>query len=148
MRSNFGWGRTWNPLRELSQLQQEFNRVVSGIGTPFANASREYPAVNVHTSENSLLLTAELPGLDPEKLDINVTRDSVTLRGERPAEELAADETYHRRERGSGTFSRTITLPCEVDPSATEATYDRGVLKLRLSRPEEQKPHKVQVKVS
>src|SRR5258708_2089754 len=145
MRQSFGWSRGWNPFRELSQLQREFNRVVSDLGHPFANTPQEYPAVNLHTSENSLLLTAEIPGLDPQKLDINVTRDTLTLRGERPAEELTAEESFHRSERGSGAFSRTITLPCEVDPSATEATYERGVLKVRLSRPEEQKPRKVSV---
>lgn len=148
MRPSFGWSRSWNPFRELSQLQREFNRVVSGMGNPLTSVPQEYPAVNLHTGENSLLLTAEIPGLDPQKLDINVTRDTVTLRGERPAEELTADETYHRRERGAGAFSRTVTLPCEVDPSGTDATYDRGVLKLKLARPEEQKPHKVTVKLS
>lgn len=148
MRASFGWNRNWNPLRELSQLQREFSRVVNGLGHPFANVSAEYPPVNLHASENALLLTAEIPGLDPQKLDINVTRESVTLKGERPAEDLGAQETYHRRERGSGAFSRTVTLPCEVDPSAAEATYERGVLKVRLSRPEEQKPQKVSVKVT
>lgn len=148
MRQSFGWSRGWSPFRELSQLQQEFNRVVSGLGNPFTNVQPEYPAINVHTNENSVLLTAEVPGLDAEKLDINVTRDTITLKGERPVAELGAEETYHRRERGAGAFSRTVTLPCEVDPSATEATYERGVLKVRLARPEELKPHRVSVKLS
>ena len=148
MRQSFQLSRGWNPFRDLSQLQHEFHRVVSGFGGPFADMQHDYPTVNLHTSENSVVLTAELPGLDPEKLDVNVTRDTVTLRGEHVEEHVTEGETYHRRERKTGAFSRTITLPCEVDLSATEATYQQGVLRVKLGRPEVQKPHKVSVKVS
>ena len=89
-----------------------------------------------------------MPGLDPEKLDVNVTRDTITLKGERVAEQVAEGESFHRRERKAGGFNRTIQLPCEVDPSVTEASYERGVLRVTLGRPEELKARKVTVKVS
>ena len=97
-------------------------------------------------SEFELLLTTEIPGIDPAQLDITVTADTITIRGGRTAEPLKEGESFHRQERPTGQFVRTVQLPFEVDPEKTEAKCDKGVLQVKLSRPEQMKLKKVTVK--
>jgi HSP20 family protein len=132
----------------LDQLRREVNRVFSDWPRLTFGAETEYPAINAWHNENSLKLAAEVPGLDPQALDLTVTANSVTLRGEHQAETLAEGATYYRRERPSKSFSRTIELPFEVDPQQAQASYEHGVLTLTLQRPEEQKPRKITVNVN
>jgi len=143
--SRFG-GRVWDPWRELGQLQNEMSRVLAGARALTGSSDREVPPVNLYVNDQEVLLTLEMPGIDPAKVDVTVTGDTVTLRGERTIETGNDGETFHRRERPSGRFNRELQLPFEVDPSKTEATYERGVLKVRLGRPESLKPRKVTVK--
>lgn len=143
--SRFG-GRIWDPWREMGQLQQEMNRLFAG-GRPFTGtAPREYPPVNLHVTDNDLLLTLEIPGVDPSQVDVTVTGDTVAIAGERTTEASKNSESFHRRERPSGQFRRTLQLPFEVDPTRTEASYEKGVLRVKLARPETQKPKKIAVK--
>lgn len=137
--------RYWDPWKDLDLLQREMNRLLSPArwSEPRGNV---YPPVNVAETADGLVLTAEVPGLDLETLDIGVMGDSVTIQGRRPEEKLAEGESYQRRERLTEAFSRTITLPFEVDAEAAEATYEKGILTLDLQRPEEQKPKKITVK--
>lgn len=137
--------RVWDPWRELDQLRREVNRVFSDWPRLTFGAETEYPAVNAWHNAHQLVLTAEIPGLDPEQLDVSVTANTVTLQGERQPDVLKEGETYYRRERQSSSFSRTIELPFEVDPQRTEAAYERGVLRLTLQRPEEQKPRRIAI---
>jgi HSP20 family protein len=143
--SRFG-GRVWDPWRELGQLQNEMSRVLAGVRPLTGSGDREVPPVNLYVNDQEVLLTLEMPGIDPAKVDVTVTGSTVTLRGERTVETGHDGETFHRRERPSGRFNRELELPFEVDPSKTEATYERGVLKVRLGRPESLKPRKVTVK--
>lgn len=143
--SRFG-GRIWDPWREIGQLQNEMNRMLAGARAQNAYGQREYPPVNLYVNDQNLLLTLELAGIDPAQVDVTVTGDSVTIRGERPAEPVKTGENFHRRERPTGQFSREVQLPFEVDPSKTEAAYEKGVLKVRMARPESLKPRKVTVK--
>lgn len=131
-----------DPLHELDAFSRQLGRFFRG--TPFRLPS--HPAVNVSVGDDDVVLTAELPGLDPEKLDITVVRNTVTLRGERAEQELANGETWVRRERSHDAFERTVELPFEVDPQSADATYEKGVLRLALTRPEEHKPRKVNVR--
>ena len=138
--------RHWDPWREFDQLRHEMNRLFSRY-RPEPDVDRsEFPAINVWRSEDGLALTAELPGLDSDHIDVTVTADAVTISGERPAEPLKEGQAYHLRERLTEPFSRTVTLPFEVDPQQAEAGYEKGVLTLKLRRPEEQKSKKVVVK--
>lgn len=143
--SRFG-GRIWDPWREIGQLQHEMSRVLSGARALSSVAHREVPPVNLYANEHDLFLTLEIPGIDPSQVDVTVSGDTVTIRGERHAEGTKDGQAFHRRERPSGRFNRELQLPFEVDPSQTEATYDRGVLKVRMARPESLKPKKVTVK--
>ncbi len=138
--------RHWDPWRELEQLRSEMNRLWAGSGYVPHSEPAELPAVNVWRGNHGVTLTAELPGLDPQDLDITVTTDSVTISGDRPAEQLKEGESYHRRERATEPFSRTLELPFEVNPQQAEAIYEKGILMLRLHRPEEQKSRKIRIR--
>ncbi len=143
--SRFG-GRIWDPWREIGQLQNEMSRMLAGARSYSGFGPREFPPVNLYVNDHDLLLTLEVPGIDPSKVDVTVTGDTVAIRGERPVETARNGESFHRRERAAGQFTREVQLPFEVDPSKTEASYERGVLRIRMTRPESLKPRKVVVK--
>lgn len=143
--SRFG-GRIWDPWREIGQLQQEMTRMLAGARASTGFSHREFPPVNLYVNDQDLLLTLEVAGIDPAKVDVTVTGDTVAIRGERPVEAIKQGESFHRRERPAGQFVRDVQLPFEVDPSKTEASYEKGVLAVRLTRPESLKPRKVPVK--
>jgi len=92
------------------------------------------------------MVTAELPGIDPKAVDISLTGKSVTLRASRQPDDAKDGESYHRRERWYGQFSRTIDLPYVIDAAKVDARFSRGVLHLTLPRAEEEKPKKIAIK--
>jgi HSP20 family protein len=110
------------------------------------NAAAGYPAMNVWTNENGAVVTAELPGLDPEDIDISVVNDTLTLKGKRDADECDQETRFHRRERGCGSFTRAFQLPFQVEPGKVEAKFEKGVLSITLPRAEADKPRKIAIK--
>jgi HSP20 family protein len=132
-----------DPWPEIQRLQQEMNRIFSSASQPY---SHEFPAINAWAGEEGMVVTAELPGADPEKLDISVVGDSLTVSGNREAEALKDGESYHRQERSVGRFTRTIQLPFHVDTARVAATYERGILNVVLPRSEAEKPKKISIK--
>jgi HSP20 family protein len=137
--------RMWDPWHELGRIQQELNRVFNARPTPMsANA----PLVNIWRGEAGVLVTLELPGIDPEKLDITVHDDTVTIRGERPAQPLQEHARFHRNERPTGQFSRTLQLPFRLDANGTEAKYEKGILAITLKQVREERPQKIAIKAS
>lgn len=144
MRRQFGYRSPW---REFERLQQEMNRVFADNALSFGpRVTPDYPAMNIWANDETVILTAELPGLTPENIDISVVGESVTLSGERKPEMLSENDRYHRRERGFGKFKRTIQLPFPVDATKVEALFDKGVLQVSLPRAEADKPRKITVK--
>jgi len=135
--------RIGNPWLEMERLHREMDRLFSGASLPFA---QNFPALNLWTSENDAIVTAELPGIDADGLEISVLDDTLALSGSRTPEELKEGESYHRQERGHGRFTRTITLPFKVNADKVEAVYERGILRITLPRAEEDKPKKIKVK--
>ena len=134
------WGGS-DPLGEMRRLQDEVNRLFSSYQlTP----SAAFPHVNAYANEDGIALTAQLPGVSQDDLDISVFRDTLTLRGRRQPES-ADRQAYHRRERGQGEFVRNISLPFSVDPDRVEATIQDGVLRISLHRPEQDKPKRIKV---
>jgi HSP20 family protein len=135
--------RSWagsDPLAEMRRLQDEVNRLFSSYQLA---PSASFPPVNAFANEDGIALSAQLPGVEQDDLEISVFRDTLTLRGKRqPATERQA---YHRRERGHGEFVRNISLPFSVDPDRVEATVQNGVLRLSLHRPEQDKPKRIKV---
>jgi len=95
-----------------------------------------------------VLVTAELPGVKLEDLDIAVQGDTLTLQGVREPETLEDGERYHRRERPTGRFQRVFQLPYEIEVTKVEATYEAGVLHISLPRAEADKPRKIQVRAA
>lgn len=131
--------------REMERLRREMNRL---LATAPAGRMAAYPALNIWANEDGALVTAELPGVDPEAIDISVVDDTLTLKGNREPEEPAEEQTYHRRERGYGAFSRALQLPFAVEADTVEATFEKGVLQINLPRAEADKPKKITVKAA
>lgn len=142
------WGQTTSG-NEMERLRREMNRLFSTYpATSGARVSPGYPAMNVWTNEDGAVVTAELPGIDPEKLDIAVVENTLTLSGERTPIELTEGDVYHRRERGSGKFTRSFQLPFNVEANNVQAVYEQGVLHITLPRAEADKPRKIVVKAA
>lgn len=135
-------------LRDMERLQREMNRLFgsSPASSSWERTAPSYPAMNMWVNEESVLVTAELPGVQTEDLDIQVVGDTLKLSGERKTEELAEEVRVHRRERGCGKFIRAVQLPYEVDINKIEAVFEKGVLKITLPRAEASKPRKITVK--
>ncbi len=128
---------------EMLQLQREMNRLFSSVGE---KAPQEYPAINIWEKGPCAIVTAELPGFDPEKLDISVTGDILTIAAQKTQDALLEAEVYLRQERGIGSFKRNVQLPFPIDQQAVEARYDKGVLVITLPRIKEDLPKKIQIK--
>ena len=128
-----------SPFRDLRRLQEEMDRLTRSATTP-----QGFPAINVYAHQDGIVITAELPGVKEDELDITVHRDTVTLRGQRQDQPEGA-QGYHRRERRSGVFGRTFSLPFNVDPDRVEAKLRDGILTLTLHSPEQDKPKQIRV---
>jgi len=139
--NRFGWD--WDPWRDFRRLQRDMNRL---FGDFAGLTAREYPAVNLWTGDEVVVLTAEMPGVEATDLDIAVHDNTLTLRGLRKADTLQEGETYHRQERGSGGFVRSVQLPFAVEADKVEAKLEKGILRLTLPRTEAEKPKKIEVK--
>ena len=129
-------------MPEMLHLQREMNRLFSNVGQ---KSPQDYPAVNIWEKDGNAVVTAELPGIDPEKMDISVLGDTVTLSGTALQETFTQGETYVRQERGIGRFKRNIQLPFQVNPQAVEARYDKGILMVTLPRIKEDLPKKIKI---
>jgi HSP20 family protein len=131
-----------DPLHEMQRLQGEMNRLFSGLGQ---NLNPENPPVNAWVGEADVVVTAELPGVDPSKVEVSVVGDTLTISGSREAEALKEGESYHRQERTHGRFTRSLQLPFPVEAGKVEAKYEKGILRISLPRAEADKPRKVAV---
>ncbi len=141
----------WEPVRELNTIQSEMNRLFNtffdapapGNGAPVSR--RWIPAMDLVESEDDFVLRADLPGLSEGDVNIELEDNVLTISGERKAEHEERKEGYYRVERASGSFSRSLTLPEGVDPEKVQANFDRGVLEVRIPKPEQRKPRKVTI---
>ena len=134
-----------DPFALMRRLQQDLDRVWQPL-QPIAG--RGFPAVNVWQGADSTAVTAELPGVEPADINIQVKEDVLTISGERKAPSIDGEVAWHRRERGFGRFSRAIRLPYRVDPDKVEARFEHGVLQIELHRPEEDKPRRIDIKAA
>jgi len=139
---------TWSPFFDVQKTLDEMDRLFGAVGQPLGLRSvprGTFPAVNVYEQGDAAVLTAEVPGLDAKDLELTVLGDSVTLRGERK-EEAGEGERYYRRERPTGAFERTLTLPAPINPDSVEAEYRNGILRVRMEKAEQAKVKKVAIK--
>jgi HSP20 family protein len=139
----------WEPLRELGSLQNEMNRLFNTVfDTPPGNGGtlrRWVPAMDLVETDDHFVLRADLPGLKQEDVKIELEDTTLTVSGERLAEHESKGEGYYRVERAFGEFSRSLTLPQGVDPEAVSASFENGVLEVRIPKPQESKPTRVQI---
>lgn len=144
----------WSPTRELSSLHREmdelFNRVFGRGERLFPRAYGELgftPALDYAIKGDKLVIRAELPGVEPENVDISVTGNLLTIRGERKEEKEVKEEDYCIHEIGTGVFERTLTLPEGVDSDKIKANYKNGILQVTMPAAEIKKGKKVRVEV-
>lgn len=137
-----------DPFTVMRRLQDEIDRSFAPLTRGYAQgyAPAGFPTVNMWQGEHSIALTAELPGFKPEDIDISVKDDTLTISGQRAASEVGEKAVWHLRERPFGRFARTIGLPFRVDPEKVDARFVNGVLEIELSRPEEDRPRRIEVR--
>ena len=143
----------WEPLRELSTLQSDMNRVfnamfdapASGGGGQGGAMRRWTPAMDLAETEDAFVLRADLPGVSQEDVHIELEDTVLTVSGERKADHETKGEGFYRVERSFGQFSRALTLPKGVDSEAIAASFTDGVLEVRIPKPEQRKPRRISI---
>ncbi len=138
----------YNLWEDMERLQREMNRLLEAAQPSRYQVAAGFPAMNIWSNEENLIVTAELPGVDINDIDVNVIGDTLTLSGARTPEKLEEGARYHRQERGHGKFTRSLQLPFVVDADKVEATLENGVLRILLPRAEADKPRKISVKTA
>lgn len=138
----------WNPLREMINLRDEMDRLYSDMlgFSGGGDGSNVGLALDVTETDENYVVKAAAPGMEPDDLDISLIGNTLTIRGETKAEETREGETYHLRERRFGRFSRSITLPRDVDTDDVDASYERGILTICVPKTEEVKPRRIDVR--
>ena len=139
----------WEPLRELSSLQTEMNRLFNTAfdapGGGNGGARRWSPAMDLVETDEHFVLRADLPGMTEADVNIELEDNVLTVSGERKAEHEEKREGFYRVERAFGTFSRALTLPQGIDPEAVNASFSNGVLEVRVPKPEQSKPRRIEI---
>ena len=140
----------WEPLRELGSLQNEMNRLFNTVfDAPLPDGGttmrRWVPSMDLVETGEHFVLRADLPGVSEDDIKIEFEDRTLTVSGERKSEHEGKGEGYHRVERAFGAFSRSLSLPQGVDPEAVTASFDRGVLEVRVPKPEQRKPRRIEI---
>jgi HSP20 family protein len=133
------FGSFLDPWRELENLERAFYRWLSP-------STVEFPPVNIWVSGDNAVVTTEIPGIDLKAVDISLVGRTLTLRASRQPKEIKVDESYHRRERWHGQFSKTIELPFDIEANDVDARFVNGILYINLPRAEADKPKKIAIK--
>jgi HSP20 family protein len=137
----------WDPAREVDTLQGEVNRLFDTFfgGSNDVRTRRWVPAMDLVESDEHLVLRADLPGLDKDDVNIEIKDGVLTVSGERKTEHEEKSEGFYRVERAFGSFSRSLSLPEGIDAEKVSADFDKGVLEVRIPKPEQRKPHRVAI---
>jgi len=134
--------------REFESLSSDMDHWIRGSGRSLARSFSAEPAVDIWQNDDGVIVTAELPGVSPEDVEVTIDGDVLTICGNWLNDSGGDEGAFHRRERSAGTFSRSVRLPWTANTSGAEARYENGLLKLTLERPAETKPRKLTVKSS
>jgi HSP20 family protein len=145
----------WQPLNRPATWNTGIDRLFNEfVGRTMRQMDEETaacgwtPAVNILEREEGIVITADLPGLTAEDVEVTVDNGVLTLKGERTLEEASEGETYHRVERSYGTFERSFSIPNSVEPTKIEARFVNGEMTVTLPKRDESKPRSVKVKVA
>ena len=146
----------WDSSRELSSLQAEMNRLFqSFFDTPASGGNggnggtlrRWHPAMDLVETEDHFVLRADLPGVAEDDVKVELEDNVLTISGDRRTEQEVKNGGFYRLERATGVFARSLTLPDGVDADGVQASFDKGVLEVRIPKPEERKPRKISIGV-
>ena len=141
----------WSPTGDLLNLHGRLNSLWDDFFAPARALVKNEglwswnPVVDVYENDDAIVMKAELPGVDKEHITVDIEGRTLTLKGERAAENEVKEENYYRRERVHGRFERSFALPLEVDPDTIKAEFKDGVLKIEVPKPETRKPKQITV---
>jgi HSP20 family protein len=136
----------WEPFRDLGQVQSEMARLMNGLFEGPGRAIQSWvPPLDVWETETELVYAFDLPGIAEEAITIEAQDDTLTVTATREKAQEESGDRFYRFERRYGTFSRAVGLPAGVDESKIGATYANGVLEVRVPKPEEAKPRRIQL---
>ncbi len=149
----------WSPMKELEDMRKEMDRLFADFLEPYPRRWRRLlprtteagvvvPNIDMYDRKKEIVLKAELPGMEKKDIDISITKDTLTLKGEIRKDEEVKEESYYCCERSYGSFTRTMSLPSEVDSEKTKATFKNGVLEIVLPKKEEAMAKEIKVDVS
>ena len=137
---------------QLATLQSDMARLMNSMfsgqalgGNGGTGVSTWLPPVDIHEAEESLVLAFDLPGMKEDEIQIELDDNVLTVSGQRERQEERKDDSYYRYERRFGSFSRSVALPAGVNEETIEANYENGVLEIRVRKPEEYKPKRIQI---
>lgn len=146
----------WSPIREFDNMRRDMERLFEDVFEPFGRRTRWLPRiserdsivpnVDMYNKKNEIVVKAQLPGVEKEDIDLTITKESLTIKGEIKKEEVKEGECYCS-ECTYGSFLRTIPLPTEIDVAKTKAHFKNGVLEITLPKLEEAKAKEVKLKV-
>lgn len=141
----------WRPFTELSSLRREMDRLWENFfgERPLTRIwEREWaPSLDMSETKDNFVVKAEVPGIDAKDIDISLTGDVLSIKGEKKQEKEEKEEGYHLIERNYGSFSRSVRLPAEVESGKIKASYKNGILSITLPKSEKVKAREVKIKV-
>jgi len=140
----------WDPFEEMGTLRRAMDRLIDDFATTHRAGERGMewaPAVEMYETDHDVVVRAELPNIDPKNVDITVTNDAITLKGQTKYEDERKDRNYYRRELRYGAFTRVLPLATDVKSGEAKATYKDGVLEVKIPKSERVKPASVKVQV-
>jgi HSP20 family protein len=135
----------FDPFAEMRRMQAEMNRLFGGFT---AATARDFPPVNIWLGENTVVVTAELPGVTRDDVNLNLQDDVLSLAGKREPQTQQKNIDWQRRERAYGSFSRAIQLPFRMDPNKVQARFNNGILEVELERLEADRPKKIEIRTA
>ena len=136
----------WDPFREMMNVQDQLNRT---FGSFFGERQTSWlPSVDVYDDKEEVVLKADLPGVRPDQVDVEIDENVLTVRGQRKADHETDPERFYRIERPTGPFERSIALPQGVRADNVQAAFEDGILTVRVPKAEEAKPKRIQIAVT
>jgi len=136
----------WDPFREVAAVQNELSRLMNGLFEGNGRSEQSWvPTMDAWETEDAVVYAFDLPGVAQDKISVEVEDGALTVTADRERSEESSGEHYHRLERRHGTFTRTVGLPQGVSEDAIAASYKDGVLEIRVPKPEQAKPKKIEI---
>lgn len=141
----------WKPFGEMSSLRKEMDNVwdhfLGKTSFPESFSKEWMPSVDVSETEDQLLIKAELPGLEAKDVNVSISGDLLTIKGEKKQEEEKKDEHFYSSERYYGSFQRSFRLPENIKTDKVDATFKKGILQIALRKTEKSKKKEIEIKV-